>query len=106
MAKKVLITGMSGLIGGLLKEHLLESGGYELTALNRRSVEGITTVQADIADLDAIQPAFEGQEVVVHSRPFTSLRTSARRTGRDNTPEMSSGRTTCSRPRGVPESSV
>ena len=66
MARKVLITGMSGLIGGLLKDHLIESGGYELTALNRRSVEGIPTVQADIADLDAIQPAFEGQEVVVH----------------------------------------
>ena len=66
MSRKVLITGMSGLIGGLLKDHLLESGGYELTALNRRSVDGIPTVQADIADLDAIQPAFEGQEVVVH----------------------------------------
>ena len=64
--KKVLITGMSGLIGGLLKDHLLEAGGYELTALNRRPVEGIRTVQADIADLDAIRPAFEDQEVVVH----------------------------------------
>ena len=66
MPKKVLITGMSGLIGGLLKDHLIESGGYELTALNRRSVEGISTIQANIADIDAIQPAFDGQEVVVH----------------------------------------
>ena len=66
MAKRVLITGMSGLIGGLLKDHLLDVGGYELTALNRRVVEGVPTVQADIADLDAIRPAFEGQEVVVH----------------------------------------
>lgn len=66
MAKRVLITGMSGLIGGLLKDHLLESGGYELTALNRRAVEGIPTVQADISDLNAILPAFDGQEVVVH----------------------------------------
>ena len=66
MTKNVLITGMSGLIGGLLKDHLLESGGYELTALNRRAVEGVRTVQADIADLDAIRPAFEGQDVVVH----------------------------------------
>ena len=40
MAKKVLITGMSGLIGGLLKNHLTELGGYELTALNRSSVAG------------------------------------------------------------------
>ena len=66
MAKRVLITGMSGLIGGLLKDHLQEVGGYELTALNRRMVEGVPTTQADIADLDAIRPAFEGQEVVVH----------------------------------------
>ena len=60
MAKRVLITGMSGLIGGLLKDHLLDVGGYELTALNRRVVEGVPTVQADIADLDAIRPRFRG----------------------------------------------
>ena len=70
MAKKVLITGMSGLIGGLLKDHLLDAGGYELTALNRSDVEGVRTVQADIADLDAIRPAFEGQDVVVHLAAF------------------------------------
>ena len=64
--KKVLITGMSGLIGGLLRSRLEEAGGYELTALNRRPVDGVRTVQADIADLDAIRPAFEGQDVVVH----------------------------------------
>ena len=66
MNKKVLITGMSGLIGGLLKDHLAKSGGYDLTALNRRPVDGTPTVQADIADIDAIQPAFEGQDTVVH----------------------------------------
>ena len=64
--KKVLITGMSGLIGGLLRSRLEEAGGYELTALNRRPVEGVRTVQADVADLDTITPAFEGQDVVVH----------------------------------------
>ena len=66
MAKKVLITGMSGLIGGLLKDRLAEAGGYELTALNRREVEGVRTVRADISDMEAIRPAFEGQDVVVH----------------------------------------
>ena len=64
--KKVLITGMSGLIGGLLKEHLESVGGYELSALNRRPVEGVECLQADIADLDAVRPAFSGKEVVVH----------------------------------------
>ena len=63
---KVLITGMSGLIGGLLKRHLEEIGGYELSALNRRPVEGVECLQADIADLEAIRPAFEGRDVVVH----------------------------------------
>lgn len=33
--KKVLVTGMSGLIGGLLRQHLEDDGRYELTALNR-----------------------------------------------------------------------
>ena len=64
--KKVLITGMSGLIGGLLRDHLENVGGYELSALNRRPLEGIECLQADIADLEAIRPAFEGKEVVVH----------------------------------------
>ena len=66
MAKNVLITGMSGLIGGLLKDRLAEADGYELTALNRREVEGVRTVRADISDLESIRPAFEGQDVVVH----------------------------------------
>lgn len=63
---KVLITGMSGLIGGLLRRRLEAAGGYTLRALNRRAVEGVECVQGDIADLEAIAPAFEGQDVVVH----------------------------------------
>ena len=66
MPTKVLITGMSGLIGGLLKAHLQELGGYELTALNRSQVDGVRNHTADIADFDAIRPAFDGQDVVVH----------------------------------------
>ncbi len=68
--KKVLITGMSGLIGGLLRRHLESLGGYELRALNRRPVEGVECHQADIADLDAIRPAFDGVDVVVHLAAF------------------------------------
>ena len=64
--KKILITGMNGLIGGLLREHLEARGGYELTALNRRATEGVRCFQADIADAEAIKPAFAGQDVVVH----------------------------------------
>ena len=68
--KKVLVTGMSGLIGGILRRHLEDIGGYELRALNRRPVDGVECVQADIADLEAIQPAFEGMDVVVHLSAF------------------------------------
>lgn len=63
---KVLITGMSGLIGGILRNHLESLGGYELSALNRSRVEGVNSFQADIFDFEAIKPAFEGQDVVVH----------------------------------------
>lgn len=66
MAKQVLITGMSGLIGGLLRQHLERKGGYALSALNRRSVEGVPCLQADISDLEAIKPAFIDKDVVVH----------------------------------------
>jgi len=66
MAKKILITGMSGLIGGLLKKHLLKEGGYELKALNRSYVEGVENHQGDISDLDSIKPAFVNQDAVVH----------------------------------------
>jgi NAD+ dependent glucose-6-phosphate dehydrogenase len=65
MAKtKVLITGMSGLIGSALRTHL--EGRYELSALNRSAVAGVRCHRADIRDLEAIAPAFEGQEAVVH----------------------------------------
>ncbi len=71
--KKVLITGMSGLIGGILRAHLEKLGGYELSALNRRSVEGVPCLQADIADLDAIRPAFRGVDAVVHLAAHVSM---------------------------------
>ena len=62
--KHVLVTGLSGLVGGAIRERLTKR--YTLTALNRRDVPGVRTIQADIADLDAIRPAFVGQDVVVH----------------------------------------
>jgi nucleoside-diphosphate-sugar epimerase len=61
---RVLVTGMSGLIGRALRRHL--ESRYELRALNRRQVEGVTCFQADVADLEAMQPAFDGVDTVVH----------------------------------------
>ena len=64
MAERVLVTGMSGLIGGVVRAEL--ESDYELSALNRSDVPGVTTLRGDLADLEAIRPAFEGQDVVVH----------------------------------------
>src|SRR5713226_3502529 len=65
MARKaVLVTGMSGLIGSAVRRHLGEK--YELSALNRGQIPGVPCHRADIADLEAILPAFEGQDTVVH----------------------------------------
>jgi nucleoside-diphosphate-sugar epimerase len=61
---KVLITGMSGLIGGAVRKQL--DGKYRLAALNRSAIPGVECHRADIADLRAIRPAFDGVDVVVH----------------------------------------
>ena len=64
MTERILVTGMSGLIGGVVRAEL--EGDYALSALNRSDVAGVQTWRADLADLDAIRPAFEGQDAVVH----------------------------------------
>jgi nucleoside-diphosphate-sugar epimerase len=64
VAKRVLVTGMSGLIGGVVRAEL--EGDYMLSALNRSDVSGVKTWRADLADLESMRPAFEGQDVVVH----------------------------------------
>ena len=64
MAARLLITGLSGLIGGALHKHL--GTKYPIRALNRRAVPGVETHQADLGDLAAIQPAFKGIDTVVH----------------------------------------
>ena len=64
MSDTILVTGMSGLIGGAARKRLERRA--RLTALNRSDVPGVTTVRADLSDLDAIRPAFEGQDTVIH----------------------------------------
>ena len=66
---RVLVTGASGLIGQILLRNL--GPKYSFSALNRRPVQGIPCTQADIADLDAIRPAFEGIDTVVHLAGYT-----------------------------------
>src|SRR4029453_8957194 len=64
MAKpRVPLTGLSGLIGRALRKQI--EGRVELSALNRSAVDGLPCHRADIADLEAIAPAFEGVDTVV-----------------------------------------
>ena len=66
--KRILVTGMSGLIGGLAGRRL--AARHEVRALNRRAVEGFETFRADVTDLEAIRPAFEGVHTVVHMAAY------------------------------------
>ena len=63
MTKRVLVTGAAGTIGTLVREHLADR--YDLSHLTLEPAEFESTV-ANVADLDAIQPAFEGVDAVVH----------------------------------------
>ena len=64
MARNILITGMSGLIGSAARRRLEPRA--RLTALNRGDVPGVATVRADLSELEAIRSAFEEQDTVVH----------------------------------------
>ena len=50
----VLVTGMSGLIGGIIGRDLATT--HTVRALNRSAVPDVDCVQADIADFEAIRP--------------------------------------------------
>lgn len=71
MTQNILVTGMSGLIGGVVRQRLQDR--YTLSALNRRDVPDVPTTRADLADFDAIRPAFDGQEMVVHLAAVADL---------------------------------
>ena len=62
--KQVLITGITGQIGGITRRLL--SDRYELSGIDRIAADDAPTLIADIADLNAIRPAFHGIDAVVH----------------------------------------
>ena len=71
---KILITGITGLIGNYLMRVLLEKGNFQIRGhyFSNRSVEAYTTKgiemwQADICDAKAVQDITAGCEVVVHT---------------------------------------
>ena len=63
ISKKVLITGASGLVGTVLRNGL--AGDYELTGVDVRPVSGLPSLVADMTDLEAIEPAFQGVDAVI-----------------------------------------
>src|SRR4029450_3096283 len=60
---RILVTGMSGLIGGALRRRL--EGRYALRGLNRTELAGVECHRGDIAGPNQIQPAFGDVEIVV-----------------------------------------
>jgi len=62
--RNVLVTGAGGLIGGIVRRSL--AGAYTLPGLDKARVAGLDSLVADIAQLPAILPAFEGVDAVVH----------------------------------------
>ena len=67
--KNILVTGMSGLIGGVSGRELARRG-YNVSALNRQDVPGFDTTRASITEPDAIRPAFDGIDCVVHMAAY------------------------------------
>ena len=64
MSGKLIVTGASGLIGGLAASDL--SADYQVTTLNRRPVAGLPTTQADLTDFDAIRPMLQAMGTSIH----------------------------------------
>ena len=60
----VLVTGASGLIGGLVVGGLRDR--YDFRGLSRHPIQGIPYTTASITDLGAIRPAFHGVDAVLH----------------------------------------
>ena len=63
LRKKVLITGAAGLVGGVLLNGLADD--CDLRGLDVKPVDGVESVTADAADLDAGMAAYEGVDTVI-----------------------------------------
>ena len=66
---KILITGATGLIGTVLRVRLGDTGRYTISGIDARPTDDDSLANftlADCFDYDAIEPAFEGQDAVIH----------------------------------------
>jgi len=72
----VLVTGVSGHVGGHLARHLA-NGGFTVHALVRTDEQalyahrqGWNAVRGDLTDVESLSPALEGVDFVVHSAAY------------------------------------
>jgi nucleoside-diphosphate-sugar epimerase len=82
--KRVLITGSSGLIGGVLSRAL--SDAYEISGVDLRPEPGPDSLAVDMTDLDALVPAFEGINTVIDLAAHSSNTGPWDRVWRNNLP--------------------
>jgi nucleoside-diphosphate-sugar epimerase len=68
--RRVLLTGADGTIGTAIREHLGDR--YELVPLTRER-RGFSAHVGDVSDFDAIRPAFDGVDAVVHLAAAASI---------------------------------
>ena len=65
MAKpRVLVTGASGLVGGLVLRDLADR--YAFSGLSRHAVAGIPYTEASVTDFEAVRRAVAGMDMVLH----------------------------------------
>ncbi|SVA70549.1 uncharacterized protein METZ01_LOCUS123403, partial [marine metagenome] len=62
--KRVLVTGLAGKIGGIIRQNLSEK--YLISGLDLQKVNEYDTTVANLSDLKGIMPAFQGIHTVVH----------------------------------------
>ena len=62
--KKILVTGLAGKIGGIIRKNLSQK--YLISGLDLQEVNDYDTTVANLSDLKDIIPAFEGIHTVVH----------------------------------------
>ena len=62
--ENILITGITGLIGGIVFNDLKKD--YQITGLSLRKMDAVKHFQANVDNLEEIMPAFQGQDAVIH----------------------------------------
>lgn len=77
MNQKVLITGGAGFVGIHLT-HVLQEAGFEVTVFDKACSEskiehGVSYIKGDITNLDELQYALQGIDIVVHLAAIVSV---------------------------------